>query len=543
MVLGRLLSTASEAASSVVRATSALAGSPAGRRSWSSGDRTHLEVRGLHRSDNAALAEAVRQHLRSRQGVEDVRINATLGRAIVRHDRELVGTDELARVLGDVEHEHDLDHAETAPAGEHHPGNPVPLLREVGAFGVSVVGLGYAAATSLPPIRLFPSVVPATVSLVESVPWMRSTVQQYLGRQATDTVLATVSTVSQVLARSPLALTVTACYRLCACREVLARHHAWHRWERSVGEYPQVHHADPVEAVARPRPLPSGPVERVSDVAGTLALLGYGATLTLAPQRAVAMMQAATPRAGKMGREAFATQLSTTLSGRASLVLDPDVLRRLDRVDTVVLDLPALPSAELAAAARSVGHVVTTELGADGDHLPLNATGLAETVRELQTEGAVVAVVSARDRPTLTVADVGIGVVGDSGSLPWGAHVTCFDLADARTLIGAVAPARTTSRYSARLTVVASWLGALFGSLGPAYGSSSRASMPIGASALIALGLGTWWGTRATTGQHSPRYSIGPSHYGKIEETSSDDDTHSRRVTAPTAACEQSHDP
>ena len=430
-MLGRLLSTASEAAAAVVHAAGALAGSPAGRSSWSSGDRTHLEVRGLHRSDSAALAEAVRQHLRPREGVEDVRINAALGRAIVRHDRELVDVDELARALGDVEHEHDLDHAETAPAGQHHPANPVPLLREVGALGVSVVGLGYAAATPLPPIRLFPSVVPATVSLVESVPWMRSTVQRYLGRQTTDTVLATVSTVSQVLARSPLALTVTACYRFCACREMIARHHAWHRWERSVGDHPQVHHADPVETVARPRPLPNGPVERVSDMSGTLALLGYGAALTLAPQRAVAMMQAATPRAGKMGREAFAAQLSTALSGRASLVLDPDVLRRLDRVDTVVLDLPASPSAELAATARSVGHVVTTELG-DADAVPAdggsNGTGLIETVRELQAGGAVVAVVSTRDRPALTGADVGIGVVGGSGPLPWGAHITCFDL-------------------------------------------------------------------------------------------------------------------
>ncbi len=66
--------------------------------------------------------------------------------------------------------------------------------------------------------------------------------------------------------------------------------------------------------------------------------------LTGSLQRAQALFVAAVPRAAQIGRDAFAAQLGTGLTRQGLLVMDARVLRRLDRVDTVVVDSDALTS-------------------------------------------------------------------------------------------------------------------------------------------------------------------------------------------------------
>ncbi|WP_449066683.1 hypothetical protein, partial [Planomonospora algeriensis] len=54
------------------------------------------------------------------------------------------------------------------------------------------------------------------------------------------------------------------------------------------------------------------------------------------------MMVAATPKQAKLGRHAFAGAVARALGRRGAVVLDPHALRRMDRVDTVVLDAEVL---------------------------------------------------------------------------------------------------------------------------------------------------------------------------------------------------------
>ena len=86
---------------------------------------------------------------------------------------------------------------------------------------------------------------------------------------------------------------------------------------------------------------------------GMLALAGSVAVLALTrnPQRASAVLSAGVPRAAKSGREGFAAQLSTTVATRGGLVLMPEAVRRLDRVDAVVFD--SGPALELAPLFRN----------------------------------------------------------------------------------------------------------------------------------------------------------------------------------------------
>ena len=109
-------------------------------------------------------------------------------------------------------------------------------------------------------------------------------------------------------------------------------------------------------------PLPGGPVERYSDRAAIAALGAAGAMYlaTASPRRAAAVLLAGVPKAGRLGREAFASHLSRALCRRDLLVLDARALRRMDRIDTVVIDEPLLTTGRVA-----VGGLRLLE-GADG---------------------------------------------------------------------------------------------------------------------------------------------------------------------------------
>ncbi|MDR7304416.1 hypothetical protein [Haloactinomyces albus] len=527
MALGRLVSTASEIASPVLDTVRTLTDSSSDRRSWTGDGRVHLEVRGMHHPGTVEAARALEERLTEMEHVRSAEVNAALGRVVISHGTEPVARSALIDVVTEIEREYGLEGSGDAPASAHHPGNTAPVLRETGALAASLAGLGYAAITSLLPIRTLPALLPATLSLTDAVPWMRSAVESRFGRPGTDTALTLGTTVVQTAARQPMSLFIGTCQRFCTSREVLARNRAWRRWERTTGNRPGIHRAGPLENPSRPCPLPDGPIERVANTSGSLALAGYGTVLatTGSSQRALAMLLAGMPRPGKAGREAFAAQLTGTISARGDLIFNPDTLRRLDRVDTVVLDAPALltgqqvvdtvtteldPLAEsLVEAARSVGSVLVAGRGSRLDQrLPLDGAvpggnHLRNSVSRLQADGHVVAVVSARGHSALAAADIGIGVPAESGAMPWGAHVLCANTAHVHTVLAAADKARTSSKHSATLSAAAACLGVLLSSLGPASGATFRAATPVHVATLLALMLGTWSGMQAANGSAS----------------------------------------
>jgi cation-transporting ATPase I len=570
-------------------------GSP--RRVWTADDQTHLEVRGVHRPGTEDAATDLRDRLIALDGVRAAEVNSVLGRVAVQHDSELVSGDELAEVVAEVEQAWELDRHGLAPASATHPANVGPATREIIAIGINLAGFGFSVLGKVLPIRVLPPAVPALLSLVDSTPRVRAEVEAKLGRPMADAIFALGGAVGHLLAQRPLGSLTDVGYRVCLHRELVARQRAWRQWAHSAADHPHVYAAEPLDAPPRPVPLPNGPVERVANTLAASAVAGYGGVLALTrnSQRALGVLHAGVPRAAKLGREAFAAQLSTDLSNAQMLVLEPDALRRFDRVDTVVLDASTLlkgpevvdhvvvtdedvdpaevvqhahdlvdtgrpnarrerdgwavvPITELAGKisydvqlaaqeeagldvtvlimlfqTRPVGivrvvpeidaladalvdaarHAGTVVLGGGGeglgkrlglDQVVPGGGQLLESVRVLQTEGHVVAVVSADGREALAAADVGIGVSGRTGTLPWGADVVGPSLARACLLLDAVPIARRTSRHSAELAVAGSSLGAVLGGLGPPSGAPSRAAFPVLFAAMLALVVGTWEG-------------------------------------------------
>ncbi len=159
-------------------------------------------------------------------------------------------------------------------------------------------------------------------------------------------------------------------------------------------------------------------------------------------------------------------------------------------------------AADLAAAAQRAGHLLTVAgdrrvaavLGtdrvvADGEHL-------ARSIRALQAEGRVVALVSTRPGTALRAADCGIGIMAaGEAHPPWGADLLCLHLADASTIVDVTRLARTASRQAVAVAAAGSAAASLF-AISPVPGAGRRAMVVVQLSTLAALGVGTWTGAQ-----------------------------------------------
>ncbi|HEX6242206.1 MAG TPA: HAD-IC family P-type ATPase, partial [Polyangiales bacterium] len=92
-------------------------------------------------------------------------------------------------------------------------------------------------------------------------------------------------------------------------------------------------------APERPAPLPEGPIERYADRAWAVALGSFGVSMmtTRSVTRAVAAGFAALPQPARMGRELFVNEVGRVFARHNVLALSKDALRRLDRIDCLVV--------------------------------------------------------------------------------------------------------------------------------------------------------------------------------------------------------------
>ena len=148
-----------------------------------------------------------------------------------------------------------------------------------------------------------------------------------------------------------------------------------------------------------PVPLPDGPLETYAQrvAFGSLGAGGLTFVATRNPRRTADVLLAAVPRAARLGRESFAASAGRVLAGRDVVPMDARVLRRLDRIDTVVVDAELLdePSAPMRtlldavhAAAQDLVIAGTPSDGArvaDADLVVAGGEELATSVRALQS--------------------------------------------------------------------------------------------------------------------------------------------------------------
>ncbi len=334
------------------------------RRVWAGSGKAHIEVRGVHRAGTEALARDVERALHAAEGVQWAQVNALTGRVVVAFDPDGPSVDDLVDVVEGVEEAHEVQEERFPRERPEHPGDVEPLRRQAVAIGADVVALGGSVFGQVLRAAPFPVELGSLVALVENEPRVRGLLEHHIGVALTDLGLGVASAFAQSLSQGPLALVADMAHRANQLGELQAHRRAWERREGDLCDSPD---AEPVRAVAPPprtRPLRSGPVESYADAAAAVSVAGVGAVLaaTRSPRLAGGVVTAGVPKAARHGREAFAARLGRELASRDVVVLDRTALRRLDRIDAVVLDAAVLRSGRMVVRRVRVldGHDAAT---------------------------------------------------------------------------------------------------------------------------------------------------------------------------------------
>ncbi|ROZ43662.1 cation-translocating P-type ATPase [Rhodococcus sp. WS3] len=216
------------------------------------------------------------------------------------------------------------------------------LIGRAFSTAIAAAGIVPALAGSVTRVPNLPgsSLLAAGVSVLHHQPALRQQLERMLGRELTDLVLESAKSVTDVVTQAPAALTVDLGMRSLLLGEAWSLRNASQEWGVAVSsEVPDGESRGQGERHA----------ERVA-----LAQLASGAVIGAVTQNseiASTAVRVAAPRALRISREAFAAVLTRELWQReGSLVVDPGAARRLDRVDTVLIDPRVLLTQELRVA-------------------------------------------------------------------------------------------------------------------------------------------------------------------------------------------------
>ncbi|MFC9908584.1 HAD-IC family P-type ATPase [Streptomyces sp. NPDC127197] len=347
---------------------------PRGPRLWWTPGGVQIEVRRLGRPGTASAARELEAALRRVTGVSRAEVNGTLGCVYVGCGPE-TDPETLVDVVAaaDAAAEEEALRAGGVDAGRPPVGYPGAAGARIGAavrLGAGLVAVGVASVGNAVGLRGLPPVVISALQLVESMPPLREGLARRIGEPAAERGFAAANLVVTTLTYRPLGALVAAVLAAARYTEVQARRAAWGNWARRLAVHEGTYRHDAVPGYERPAPLPPGPGERYANVAAPASLAAYGLTALgrLGHDHALALLIAGTPRGPRFGREAFASSVGRAVSDRGALVLRPETLRRLDRIDTVVLDARVL-----ADGAWTVENVLRLPPSGPADGGPLAA--------------------------------------------------------------------------------------------------------------------------------------------------------------------------
>lgn len=521
------------------------------RRIWRQDGRAHVEVRGLTGAAAHDVSRAVTSALSNLKGMHWAEVNAVTQQVLIAFDEETVDLDLVLDTIESVEEAHGIHTDSFERSKPEIPGDRSAEYSAVVSLAAGVVGVGLASAGKLSRLPLLPRALRIPIVLAESQPRLRIALEDRLGKIPSELAFQLGNSAAYVATADPYPIAMDLAQRALAFVEVRSRRLVWERRAPELAGFAPAP-AD-TERPPRPVPLPSGPIERMTERSSLASLTAAGGVLawTRDPGKAADLMLATVPKAAAVGREGFASMLGHELSQAGVLTMDRSALRRLDRISVVVIDSEVLayetigddrdpdepdPLADaLIGAARSHGrrllltdHPAAAELASWADDTVPSTANLADRVRELQAEGEGVLVISARDDAALAAADVGVTVVRGL-RLCWSADFICGPgLADAWRILRALDIASQVSERSARLAMGGAALGALLATSGRRH---TGTQIPPAHSAVGAAVLGGALSARRLSRLPSPE----PAPRGRWHEMTSDQVMHRLREAAANA--------
>ncbi|MDP9862727.1 MULTISPECIES: HAD-IC family P-type ATPase [Streptosporangium] len=374
MFLSRVLTLPTEALWSVLPgAIQETLPRPRGRRSCPGG--FHLDLRVIGGPGTGQVARRLEGLLLALEGVERAEVNGALGTVFVGCGEGLVDLEELTSIVEELDTLGALGALGTEEdSGRDEEQDRVSSLSSVVEqhtragirLGASLIGTGLAfagRAARLPP--LLPA-VPTLLHLAESTPAVRAGLERRLGRPATGALFTAANIVTNTLALRPLGLLIHSVSSAGRYLEARGTQQAWELHGQKLASREGTYRHTRAARRPRPAPMAHSPVARFERAVAPVALGASGLTRLISDsrRRGLAMMVSTTPKAARAGRESFACAVGRALAGRGMVVLDSEALRRMDGIDTVVLD-----AALLDTGAWTIDRVVPLVDGVDPDEL------------------------------------------------------------------------------------------------------------------------------------------------------------------------------
>ncbi|PRX49133.1 calcium-translocating P-type ATPase [Prauserella shujinwangii] len=318
------------------------------RQVWSCPGRLHIEAHGVHGPGGDRVGRRIERELEQHPGVEWARVNAPAARVIVGVADPPPPRGELVRLVERAEAAPSCPEEEAAEDELHHPADGAKGTRLVPTLAADAFGLGLSLITRLAPWAPLPAEIAALPGLVSHHPALREAAARNThSHEKADSMTAIAGALTQGLAAGGEGALLDSAQRLNRLREARAQERVWCEAEARLITGPDHAAAAPV-AGPRPVPLPDGQVEEYEKRVLALGAAASAAALPFAgPRKAAALGFSSIPKAAESGRAAFAAHLGRILAQRGVLVMDRSALRRMDRLDALVLDGSALETGRL----------------------------------------------------------------------------------------------------------------------------------------------------------------------------------------------------
>ncbi|MGW1705449.1 HAD-IC family P-type ATPase [Streptomyces sp. NPDC002206] len=380
---------------------------------WHAGSRMHLAlqhhpdapVRTVERLE--ATARKVALELAEHPDVLIAYWDGGLGRLVVQTTEDAV-SGEVADTVSELAAEHGLVHVGDQVLEHVHPGAAGSVRANAVALACDAAGIGVALAGRAAFLKRAPEAMVAAVVVMREDSRVRAVLSRALGPDASDLVLAAAHAAVCGIGQSPSPLLLDAALRSAQLVESLAQLATFDAVHDTLCAPDRLTVAN--TDVVRP-PLRPSPGEEYA-AAAVNGMLGGAATkllFTRSIDEAAETVLAGSPKAARYGPAAFTAALGSALAREDVLVRDPERLRQLELVDTVVLHPAALHSTR-----RTVLEVHPSMAGWDHRRLWQETTA-ALSAPEDATTPSEVSGIGLRPVPDETAPDAGLMIASVRG--------------------------------------------------------------------------------------------------------------------------------
>ncbi len=333
---------------------------PRRRRVWIGSGRAHVELKHVSPEELCQVQEHLAQAARRLDDVRWTDVHAHTRRAVICFREGAYSEEALVALVAEAELSAGLaagTFAEPTHPADHEISEA--LFVELVAEGIGLL-LGTGLKFSFVPASRLSGTLASVLAILRATPRLRHRLDERFGAERTDLGLGISVSFLQGFAQRPVSSMVGLVEKSAVGKELRAQRELWERREPELCRAPVEHVAAP--RPERPRPMPRGPIEEYADRAWAVSLGGFALSFltTRSVQRAFGALFGGLPRPARLGREMYSARLSQVLAGRRTLVLDRSALRKLDRIDCLVIQGDLLPAGRF-----QVGKILVRDSNAD----------------------------------------------------------------------------------------------------------------------------------------------------------------------------------